>query len=340
MSVAVTRHLSDRGVVTADVNVDVTNSCRLGRPLSIVATVFLPPPERLSAGQPVLFALPGGGYSRGYFDMHFPGHVGYSQAAHHVAQGLAVVSFDPLGAGGSTPDVSAVVRIEDIAAANDLAVRMISDRLSRGDLVPGYPPVDIGNRIGIGQSMGGGVTIVMAGVHHTYDAIAVLGWSAIHTVVPQRRREDSEYTATQLTHDLSEAPETLSVQQASEKIPDFLYPFFWEDVPADIVAADTQGGYPIRDVAPAFGSKTLQNCVVAMLSPGYVSREAEAVSVPVFIGLGERDTAPEPHREPRAYVNSSNISLFVCERMAHMHNFASTREKLWDRLAQWSTSLS
>ena len=334
-----TRQLSARGMVTADVSVDVTDSCRLGRPLSIVATVFLPPPESLSASQPVLFAVPGGGYSRGYFDMHFPGHDGYSQAAHHVAQGLAVVSIDPLGAGGSTPDVSAVVRIEDIAAANDLAVRMISDRLSRGDLVPGYPPVDIGNRIGIGQSMGGGVTIITAGVHHTYDAIAVLGWSAIHTVVPQRCREDAQSTAAHLAHDRSDAPETLSVRKASEQFADFLYPFFWEDVPAEIVAADTQGGYPIRDVAPAFGSKTLQNCVVAMLSPGYVSREAEAVSVPVFIGLGERDTAPEPHREPSAYTNSSDVTLFICERMAHMHNFASTRDALWDRLVRWCASL-
>jgi hypothetical protein len=76
-----------------------------------------------------------------------------------------------------------------------------------------------------------------------------------------------------------------------------------------------------------------------MLSPGYVSREAEAVSVPVFIGLGERDTAPEPHREPSAYTNSSDVTLFICERMAHMHNFASTRDALWDRLVRWCASL-
>lgn len=326
-------------MVTAEITVDVTESCDLDRPLSIAATVFLPPPDRLARSQPVLFALPGGGYSRGYFDMHFPGHDRYSQAAHHIAHGLVVVSIDHLGVGASTPEAAGELRIEDIAAANELAVRIISDRLRRGEVVHGYPPVGVAP-IGVGQSMGGGVTIIMAARHHTYDAIAVLGYSAIHTVLPQRRSEDTEYTAQHLVHERTEAPEGLSVQEASTQIAEFLYPFFYEDVPPDIVAADTQGGYPLRDVAPAFGSKAIPNCVVAMLSPGYVSREAAELTVPVFIGLGERDTAPEPHREPAAYTQSSDISLFICERMAHMHNFASTREQLWDKLAQWCLSVS
>ena len=53
----------------------------LDRPLTIVATAYLPPPDRLTDQQMVVFAMPGGGYSRGYFDMEFPVHSGYSQAA-------------------------------------------------------------------------------------------------------------------------------------------------------------------------------------------------------------------------------------------------------------------
>ncbi len=56
----------------------------------------------------MVFAMPGGGYSRGYFDMEFEGHSGYSQAAHHVERGLVVVSIDHLGVGESTPEVADV----------------------------------------------------------------------------------------------------------------------------------------------------------------------------------------------------------------------------------------
>jgi alpha-beta hydrolase superfamily lysophospholipase len=153
----------------ADITVDVTDACSLDTRLTVVATAFLPPPERLTDHQTVVFAMPGGGYSRGYFDMEFPGHRGYSQAQHHVERGLIVVSIDHLGVGQSSPEVSDVIRIEDIAAANDRAVREISQRLRRGDAVPGYPAVDVGRCVGMGQSMGGGVAVIMAGRHQTFD---------------------------------------------------------------------------------------------------------------------------------------------------------------------------
>ncbi|MGZ5378790.1 MAG: alpha/beta hydrolase [Mycobacterium sp.] len=322
----------------ADITVDVTEACGLDRRLSIVATAYLPPPERLTDSQTVVFALPGGGYSRGYFHMEFPGHAGYSQAAHHVDRGLIVVAIDHLGVGDSTPEVADLLRIEDIAAANDIAVREISQRLRDGDAVPGYPAVDVGSCVGMGQSMGGGVVVIMAGRHQSFDAVAVLGFSAIHTVLPLPRAEDASY-AKNFAFSRDDAPGTFSVERASATIPDLLYPFFYEDVPPDILEADTAGGYPLRDNAPAFGSKSIPSCVVAMLSPGYISTEAAELTVPVFIGVGERDVAPEPHREPSAYSASSDITLVICDRMAHMHNFATTRAVLWDRLAHWCAAL-
>lgn len=324
---------------SVDITVDVTAACALDCPLTIAATAYLPPPERLRANRPVVFALPGGGYSRGYYDMHFDGHQGYSQAAHHVERGHILVAIDHLGVGDSTPEIADTVRIEDIASANDAAVRQISQRLRDGTLAEDYPPVDVGARIGIGQSMGGGVTVIMAARHGTYDAVAVLGYSGIHTVLPQRSAEDARYVD-KFDYSRDDGPDSLSLSASAAAIPEFLYPFHYEDVPADIVAADISGGYPIRETAPPFGSKSLPVCVVAMLSPGYISAEAAAVTVPVFIGLGERDTAPDPHREPSAYGASSDVTLVVCERMAHMHNFASTRTKLWDRLVAWFEAVS
>jgi hypothetical protein len=62
-------------MLRADLDIEVTDSCQLGQPLRIAATVFLPPPDEL-AEYPAVVSPPGGGYSRGYFDMHFPGHAG------------------------------------------------------------------------------------------------------------------------------------------------------------------------------------------------------------------------------------------------------------------------
>ncbi len=323
----------------AELSIDVTGTCALDGRLIIAATAYLPPAQHLRAHQPVIFALPGGGYSRGYYDMHFDGHEDYSQAAHHVERGLILVAIDHLGVGDSTPEVAQSLRIEDIAAANSGAVQQITQGLRDGTLVDGYPAVDVGARIGIGQSMGGGVTVIMAARHQPYDAVAVLGYSAIHTVLPQRSAEDAQYVD-KFAYSGDDKPESLSLAASAAAIPDFLYPFHYEDVPADIVAADTSGGYPIRETAPPFGSKSLPLCVVAMLSPGYISAEAAGLTIPVFIGLGERDTAPEPHREPSAYGNSTDVSLLIIERMAHMHNFATTRKKLWDRLAAWASAVS
>ena len=135
--------------------------------------------------------------------------------------------------------------IEDIAAANDAAVRAILARLQEGTLVPGRPACEPGFVVGTGQSMGGGVTIIMQGRHGTYDAIAPLGYSPVYTSLPQRTpelRELGKAVFSRFTRQT--APQDLSVPHTSAQVPDFLYPFHWEDEPRDIVEADLEGGYP------------------------------------------------------------------------------------------------
>jgi alpha-beta hydrolase superfamily lysophospholipase len=73
-----------------------------------------------------------------------------------------------------------------------------------------------------------------------------------------------------------------------------------------------------------------------MMTPGAVAAEAAAIEVPVLVGCGERDTVPDPWMEPSAYRGSRDVAVFVVERMAHMHNFARTREHLWERLDRFA----
>jgi len=300
----------------------------------IVATVAAP--ARIGPAPTIVFALPGGGYARGYFDLHFAAHAGYSQAEHHVGHGVFLVAMDHLGVGDSSIDANDHLTIEDIAAANDAAAREILRRLRTGALDPSLPAVAPGFVVGTGQSMGGGVTIIMQGRHRTYDAIAPLGYSPRHTSLPQRSpamREALKAAFAGVSR--RTPPAALSVPRSSAQVPDFLYPFHCEDVPRDIVAADLAGGYPLRETPPPWGSRTVPRCVVAMMSKGYVEEEAAAVDVPVLLGFGERDVSEDPSQEPGMFPHSRDISVFVVSNMAHMHNFASTRGLLWDRIVDW-----
>jgi hypothetical protein len=96
------------------------------------------------------------------------------------------------------------------------------------------------------------------------------------------------------------------------------------------------GGYPLRKTVPPFGSGTIPTCALQMMSPGFIAEEAASVSVAVLVGVGERDVCPDPLAEARAYASSRDVSVYVVPTMAHMHNFASTRHLLWDRIAGWA----
>jgi pimeloyl-ACP methyl ester carboxylesterase len=323
---------------SVELQISLTGSGNRGD--SIAASVFLPDPDMLPDRPIVIFASPGGGYARGYFDLRLPGRAGYSQAEHHTGRGFILVAYDHLGAGGSSTAGLETLRIEDIAAADDAAVREIARRLADGTLADGFPPLDRMVRIGIGQSMGAGITILMQGRHRTFDAIAPLGYSAIHTVLPQQTAEAREHDKALFRYSRETDPAELSVAKTSRNVSSYVYPFHWEDVPDEIVRADLGGGFPLRGPMPPWASATIPNCVVAMMAPFFVKEEAMMIDVPVLMGFGERDTSRNPHLEPAAFPNSADISVYVAPGMAHMHNFASTRHRLWDRITDWSAMVS
>ncbi|HSV48154.1 MAG TPA: hypothetical protein VLJ58_20355 [Ramlibacter sp.] len=319
-----------------ELRIDVSAAVPLAGRHVIALTAFLPSADRLGPRPIAIFASPGGGYTRHYYDLQLPGHEGYSQAQAHVEQGFIFIAYDHLGVGDSSTEHLRDYTVHQLAAANDAAVREVAARLTAGQLDPALPPLPELVRIGIGQSMGGCVTIVMQGRHATFDAIAPLGYSAIHTVLPQRDAADRQRGLDHHAQIGSRALAGISVEEASQGVTDFVYPFHWEDVHPDILAADMAGGYPLRKTAPAWGSLTVPPCAVTMMTPALVAAEAAVIRVPVLVAMGERDVCPEPHAEPSAYKGSSDISLFIVPRMAHMHNFGSTRVMLWSRLATWS----
>ena len=319
-----------------ELRVDVSDVLPYGPGQRIAMTAWLPPAAALGGHPVVIFASPGGGYTRHYYDIRTPARDDYSQAEAHVRHGFIVVAYDHLGVGDSSCEHLGDYTLAELAAANDAAVQHVAELLRQGTLSDTLPALPNLVCIGIGQSMGGCVTIVMQGRHATFDAVAALGNSAIHTVLPQRDEAARQRAVQGHARIGSRALGEISVEAASREVDDFVHPFHWEDVPADLLEADMSGGYPMRKTAPAWGSLTLPSVAVTLMTPGVLSADAAAIEVPVLIAVGERDVCPSPHAEPSAYTGSRDVALCIVPRMAHMHNFASTRAMLWSRIEAWA----
>jgi pimeloyl-ACP methyl ester carboxylesterase len=274
--------------------------------LSVLAC--LPEAAALRPPYIVVFAGPGGGYSKEYFDLHIPGETDYSQAEFFARAGILLLAFDHVGVGQTRTNDAADVSREIAAAVNDALVRELTARISAGTLDPAIEALPGVFRVLMGQSMGGCLAIIQQGNHRSCDALAVLGYSAIHTAVPP---------------------------DIDPSLPPLVHGFFWNDVPQVIVQQDFAGGYPIRRTSPSWGSPTVPRYAMGMTTPGIVAAESARIDVPVLLAFGERDVSENPWAEPSAYRKSSDVSLYVAPRMAHMHNFASDRQRLWERMVAW-----
>jgi hypothetical protein len=170
-----------------DLHIDVTEGAGLGEEATVAVTVHLPEPSTLPVRPLVCFAKPGGGYSKGYYTIDLPGPAMGSQAAWHAERGWVFVSVDHLGVGdSSTAHDPARLDYTTLAASSWTAEQEVLRRLADGSLSEAFPVVASPLVVGIGQSMGGCMTVIQQGRYHCYDGIGVLGYSAVHTHPPVR----------------------------------------------------------------------------------------------------------------------------------------------------------
>ncbi|MBP1775444.1 MAG: hypothetical protein H6Q86_1450 [candidate division NC10 bacterium] len=307
-----------------EVRIDVTDRVATGERLVMVATVVADRP-RLPDRPTVMFGFPGGGYNRRYFDLQLFGRPGYSQAEHHAGQGFVFVACDHLAVGDSSVP-AAPLGEEQVIAANKALVAGVLMQLAAGG-IDGIPSVREPVKIGMGQSYGGFLLTLQQARHRTFDGVALLGWSGIHTVVPIADGRDVSVAFTALPTSGLGHP--------------FRHAFHFADVDDAIVDEDLRG-YPYRVgvPVPTWAATSLPGgpnaAIRDLLGLHAVATEAAAIDVPVFVANGEVDVCPDPRAEPAAYVRSPDITTFILPRSAHMHNFAGTRMLLWNRLAAWA----
>ena len=315
-------------------NVDVTAAmperAQSGAPVTVAATVVADP-AKVAAQPTVVFAVPGGTYHRRYWDLQPPGRSGYSQAEWMADRGVIFVASDYLGGGDSSrPDDGDFMTLEVAADAAHAVYQRIRGELKAGSVDTQLAPITDGTYIGMGQSLGGFITMIQQGRYADYAGVAILGASPIVIAhIPHHRQLEGISTDERrrmIMEDNAKSSGLAELPMYHGAPRDIARDIFHvDDVPDDLFRYDEEMCHTL--ISRVTG--------VDGMTPGYAKPFAEAIESPVFLGWGDVDVSADAHREPSAYPRSCHVTLSVIEHMAHMHNFADTRERLWEDLLLW-----
>jgi alpha-beta hydrolase superfamily lysophospholipase len=269
-------------------------------------------PERVGDRPIVCCCVPGGGMSRGYFDLRTPDAVGnFSMVRHLVEAGFVVVVLDSPGVGESDlPDDGYALTPDVVADVNAHAFAQV---------LASWPEA---HRIGVGHSAGALLTVVQQARHRTYDALALFGFG---------QGGHAQFALTQDERDQAGGIVELTRARFGDPLPGggstSTSPFLLGGMDVPQEALDALGAVKTRLLG-----------VVGLTSmiPGSVDAEMAAVDVPVFLALGEHDIAGDPHTIPACFTGSNDVTLFVLPGTGHNHNVAPDRELLWERFVVWA----
>jgi pimeloyl-ACP methyl ester carboxylesterase len=301
---------------------------------ALSATVHVPSAQQAGPPRAVLVCWPGGSYSRAYWDMHIPGHPGYSFAEHMTDRGFVVIAVDPLGVGASSrpSDVDAV-NLETMAAAAAEFVRQLRTLMAVGELDSRLAALEDVPLVGVGHSLGGCLAIVEQAIHGSYDAVANLGFThggkeVIESGPASGPNEDAA-TPMQVAVDQAKAFLATGWEAGYGVAPRALHHGWLHaaDVPAEVIAADDEK-------ASAWPRQSYVGALLAGHSATYAGR----LTCPVLVAFGDRDVPERPHDDVAFYRASQDVTLLVLSGSAHCHNFAATRTALWDRLGTWTAA--
>jgi pimeloyl-ACP methyl ester carboxylesterase len=342
-------------VPSATIEVDVSAvappGCR-----RLVADVFVPSSDGEGhRPQPVaFFCFPGGGMSRRYHDLHpdVPADAGggYSFAEHLAARGHLVVTVDHPGVGDSDrPDDGYALTPAAVAEANAAAVGDLRRRVDEGRLVEGLGPVAGHLAVGLGHSMGARNVAVQQARHGRYDAVCLLGIGARGLFVPATGADgrlawvppDRNGSLDERELSYAGRPDALErdiVEQAEAHYKGDPLPL-GTTATSPLLLAGMTVPPPVLTAIGETATSLLALCGLTSMIPGGTAPDMAAVTVPVFVGAGERDITGPQHDIPAAFTAATDVTLFVLAGAGHNHNVAPNRRLLWDRVTAWAEGL-
>lgn len=290
-------------------HIDTPGGARIALSLHLPAT----PPKAL------LFALPGGGANRRYFDLGDATDRAFSFAHHLTTAGFAVAAADPPGVGDSSAP-AAPGFYSPRAAAADLAGAL--DTLRKHPALTQIPV------IGVGHSMGG-MLVTLQHLHSRFAGVVLLGSSAggLDWALTETERPYANNQAA-VARDL----EALTVAR-------FNTPFEPMKIKPG-AGAMFAGESPEATTRLRSAKDRLFNAGGMMsMIPGAFRTEAESITVPMFLGFGENDIGIPATEVHKGYPNAAGTTLVILAGTGHNHFGFSTTQHLCARLADWASHL-
>lgn len=324
-------------LIRQDLTFDVTAALPAGSAeRAMLSATIVADPEALPERPVVILAIPGGTYHRRYWDLQPPGRDGYSKAAYLAERGIIFIATDYFGGGDSSrPADGDFIGLEVQADVAHEVYQQVRERISDGTLIDGIPALPGAVVAGIGQSLGGFITMIQQGKYADYPGIGIFGASPL---VISGIRENPDWEAMSAADRRQWIIKENARQSGLAELPMYHGApreghraiFHVADVPDDLFAYDED---QCHTLIPRMSG-------IDGMTPGLARPFADRISQPVFLAFGATDVSADPRREPAGYPASSDITLVVIPEMAHMHNFADTRRQLWDRFYAWLALLT
>ena len=289
--------------------------------------------EGLRADPLLWVCVPGGGNNRRYFDLDVEGQAGaFSMARYLATRGHLVVTVDPPGVGESDiPDDGYALSPAVVADVLGAAIQTLQADLGhQGMATAGLGRIVPRAWLGLGHSAGALLVACQQARRHSYDALALLGFSA--SGLPEvLNAQELEYVGRPT--ELAEAVAKLSKARFGEPLPQWSNSSAGESQPGSLSAA--------VDVALAGASSRLLALVgMTAIVPGSVQPQLDQLRDPIFVALGEHDLAGKLDALPAQLPSCGDLTLFLLQGAGHNHNVAVNRQILWKRLMSWADSIA
>lgn len=293
--------------------------------LTVATEMIFADPALLPAIPRVLFCLPGGGNTRGYFDLRVEADNSFSFAEAMAGRGHIVVLIDHLGIGGSSqPEDGYLLHPSVLAEAAVAAIDGIKARLREGG-VAGLPPLAEFKAIGVGHSMGAMLSGLVQGRFSAWEGVVLLGagpygleeqlFDQLKVLVNDPERTNRELvdilraTGVDAYLDMKTTPESKSMFNSGDK----------------------RGVSALREVR----CHVLFAAGAFSMVPGSWAPEAAAIDVPVMLAFGDQDICDDPYKVPAYFTATPHLTLVVLPEAGHSHFVFPSREILFRRVADW-----
>jgi pimeloyl-ACP methyl ester carboxylesterase len=276
------------------------------------------------------YCLPGGSFSRQYFDLKLGADDSRSFAATMTRRGDIVVTIDPIGVGESD-QVGAPhgFDLEFIVKTHGAAIAAVERGLLEGTL--GLPPLPRTVRIGVGHSMGGFLLMLQQASFANFDGTVLLGsgTGGLDVVLTEAERH------------YSRDPKATRAAIADLAKARWGIPFPEFKVDSQDFAAAFAGETPAWSAAIArTSSRLLATTATFCLIPDSAAPDAASIKTPVLLAFGDADLPLPPYEAPKAFTGSPDITLVILPKTGHMHFGFASAPALFMRLAHWSALCS